>query len=232
MAQNMEKAVSDYRYERKFFISDLTLDEVKLLVKLHPVLFSEIYHQRYINNIYLDSLEMKSYFDNIDGAADRLKVRIRWYGELFGPIEKPILELKIKKGLLGTKRSYLLNAFSLDSSFSSESLIHLFKNADIPEHLKLQLISLKPSLINRYSRNYYRSSDGDYRVTLDDGMQFYSINSWQNNYLHKAADIGNIVLELKYNQDKDQRAKHMVTLFPFRMTRSSKYLNGIKKLTF
>ncbi|MCK4752350.1 MAG: VTC domain-containing protein [Planctomycetes bacterium] len=226
----MEKAVNNYRYERKFFISELTRQEIESLIKLHPALFSEIYPPRYVNNIYFDSFDMKNYFDNIDGAADRVKVRIRWYGDLFGLTEKPMLELKIKRALLGTKKFYPLKPFNLDGDFGFETLVQVFKDSAIPEALRLQLILLKPVLLNRYSRWYYRSADSDYRLTVDSDMEFYEINVHSNTYLHRHKDHNHLVLELKYEQNKDHGAHNIAGFFPFRMTKNSKYLNGIESL--
>jgi len=88
-----------YRYERKFFIDNMSKRKVESIIKLNPANFKEIYKERIINNIYLDSLSKNSYTDNIDGNMERTKSRIRWYGSLFGEIANPILEFKIKKGL-------------------------------------------------------------------------------------------------------------------------------------
>ena len=89
----------NYRYERKSVISELTKNEIKALIKLHPAMFLESYPPRFVNNLYLDSVGMNNYFDNMAGLKERVKVRIRWYGRLFGSVEKPTLELKIKNGL-------------------------------------------------------------------------------------------------------------------------------------
>ncbi len=43
-------------------------------------------------------------------------------------------------------------------------------------------------------------------------------------------DINNIILELKYNQDMDNGANYIVNCFPFRLTKSSKYVSGIESL--
>ena len=88
-----------YRYERKFFIDNMSKRKVESIIKLNPANFKEIYKERIINNIYLDSLSKNSYTDNIDGNMERTKSRIRWYGSSFGEIANPILEFKIKKGL-------------------------------------------------------------------------------------------------------------------------------------
>ena len=102
-----------YRYERKYFITKITGKDIDSIVKLHPAIFSEIFHERSVNNIYFDTPDLNNYFDNIDGNMYRVKSRIRWYGMTFGVIEKPVLELKIKNGLLGRKESYSLDTFKL-----------------------------------------------------------------------------------------------------------------------
>ena len=98
-----------FRYERKFKISEIDRNYVETLVKYHPAMFSEIFHERIVNNIYFDTLNMDYYYDNKSGSSKRMKVRIRWYGNQFGLIEKPVLELKIKDGLIETVSWFLKN---------------------------------------------------------------------------------------------------------------------------
>ena len=78
------------RYERKFLTSYLSKPEVEDIIRLHPASFSEIYHARYVNNIYFDTFSFSSYKENLGCISDRTKVRIRWYGEVFGYIEEPV----------------------------------------------------------------------------------------------------------------------------------------------
>ena len=101
------------RYETKFRITDLDLYEVQHVIKKHPAVFQEIYYQRNVNNIYFDSSDLNSFVDNVEGEKNRRKVRIRWYGDLFGLCENPNLEIKYKSGLLGWKEKHRLKAFKL-----------------------------------------------------------------------------------------------------------------------
>lgn len=219
---------TNYRYERKFLISELIREEVESIVRLHPAIFSEIYHQRYVNNLYLDSFDMKSYFDNVNGAEYRMKCRIRWYGNLFGVIEKPVLELKIKNGSLGKKVSFPLNSFSIDErNFEFHAIVDSVKASKAPDALKLGFTSLKPSLLNRYSRKYYLSADGNYRITIDSEMVSYQVNAHNHSFSHRLFDKINTILELKYDQDRDHYAARIASCFPFRMTKSSKYVSGV-----
>ena len=123
----------NYRYERKFTVPDnYKTSRIEATVKKNKYLFREVYHQRQVNNIYFDSAGYNDYFDNVLGVSERKKIRIRWYGETFGVIKNPVLEIKIKKGLVGDKWSYQLTPFTLDNNFTSVKIQKIFKESDIP----------------------------------------------------------------------------------------------------
>jgi SPX domain protein involved in polyphosphate accumulation len=222
--------LQDFRYERKYVAPGLSRQEVEALVKMHPAMFSEIYHIRHVNNIYFDSLAMKNYFANIDGLQHRVKCRIRWYGDLFGEIDKPILELKIKNGLMGKKESYLLENFTLDENFRLETLREIFRKSEVPDIVELDLMTLQPSLLNRYKRKYFQTADRNYRITIDTDLEYYRIDPQGNTFLQKSRDDFNIVVELKYNKENDPLAESISRSFPFRLSRNSKYVNGIQRV--
>ena len=225
----MEKAADNLRYERKFLIAGMFSQQVEMLIKLHPAGFSQAFPPRYVNNIYYDFCDMQSYFANIDGTAQRVKVRCRWYGDMLGQIEKPTLELKIKNALLGTKKTYPLASFILGDEEGLAPLPDILNSSAIPESISHYLIGLKPSLINRYYRSYYQSADHDFRITLDTEMQYYPVGALGNSFLHCSTDYHHIILELKYACHLDQCAATIVNHFPFRLSRNSKYINGIKR---
>jgi hypothetical protein len=173
---------------------------------------------------------MSNYFDNVIGISQRLKVRIRWYGNLFGFIEKPVLELKIKKGFLGGKLRYPLDSFYLGSDYSLKAQQDIFAKSDVPDVLTESLKALRFTLLNRYSRKYFESTDHKFRITIDFDMEFYKIDSTNNSFIEKIVDHNNTVLELKYSEKDDEEARFITNYFPFRMTKSSKYVSGIESL--
>src|SRR5882672_3959960 len=99
----MSVATDTYRYERKFLIEDIAPAEVEAGVRHNPALFYTEYPPRAVNNIYFDSADLRHYHRNVDGHHERVKARIRWYGPLFGQVLHPVLEIKRKQGLLGSK---------------------------------------------------------------------------------------------------------------------------------
>jgi len=218
----------NYRYERKFFISDITKHNVESVVKLHPAMFSAIFHQRFVNSIYFDAINFGNYFDNVNGSSHRMKIRIRWYGELFGHINKPVLELKIKNESLNRKQVYSLYPFDFNNNFTAEEILNIINKSDVPEIIKIN--SLKPVLLTRYRRKYFKSADGNYRITIDTDLVFYHIYFQKNLFINKLTDDINVILELKYNQNVDNKANYITNFFPFRLSKSSKYVTGIDKL--
>jgi SPX domain protein involved in polyphosphate accumulation len=217
------------RYERKFLVTDMHYHSIVQQVKLHPSAFSEIFYPRYINNIYLDSNELDFYQDNVTGKGSRKKVRIRWYGARTGHIEKPMLEFKVREGMLGDKISYPLKPFPVDEQFHSEILKEVFENSNLPFWAREILSHLKPTLLNRYKRQYFISFDENFRLTLDEELNYFAIGS-HNNYFMEGYSSDDIIVELKYNREFDDDVPAVTKHIPFRLTKSSKYVNGINHL--
>jgi hypothetical protein len=219
---------NEFRFERKYHIQDRSTAEIVHWVLRSPALFREAYVPRSINNIYLDSPGLAAYFENIDGLADRTKLRIRWYGDLFGPIRKPVLEFKIKRGMVGTKASYPLQSFTLAPGFGFADLRPILADPALPETVRVELAHVEPALINRYHRRYFISADREYRITIDSRLEFYRVYRHDNQFLSRVVLPGSSVMELKYSgaiADLDDR---ITNFFPFRVTRMSKYVTGLE----
>jgi len=220
-----------WRYERKFLLHDLSLAEVQSILRLHPALFSTHHPARWVNNVYLDDRDLGSFRTNVDGTAHRTKVRIRWYGDLFGQVERPTCEVKIKRGLVGTKRSHGLAPFPFGPGFGQRTLTEvLAKTPDLPAPLRPALQDRVPVLVNRYHRRYLLSADGRFRVTLDTDQLFLPVHLVNSTFLSPRTNTRDVVLELKYAEAHDDEAAAIVNRFPFRLTNSSKYVSGVQAL--
>ena len=221
-----------WRYERKFVIQEMSRQEVESIVLLHPAMFRKIYHERQVNNIYFDTFGMSNYLHNVVGNSQRVKVRIRWYRDMFGHIGKPVLEIKLKSGYLGSKMSFPLEPFDVDESLSILRMRELFGRSEyIPAAVKEHLITLDFALLNAYMRHYYLSGDTNFRITIDTALQYRSITPRMNRFIEIYQDHFTTILELKYACENDDRALTITKRFPFRVTKSSKYINGIDRIT-
>ena len=194
-----------------------------MIIKLHPYNFSEIYQQRNINNIYYDNLDFQCYNDNVIGVSNRIKARLRWYGNLFGKINRSKIELKIKKGLLGKKHTINYNPFNFSSGISN--IKQLPKIDYYSAYMDEDLSCFNPTLLNYYSRKYYLSYDKLFRVTIDFDQVFSLPNG--KIFRSKIKDYNSLILELKYNEKYDDIAQEISSILPFRLSKSSKYVRGI-----
>ena len=223
---NSERA----RYERKFVVEKLPSAQIIQSIKLLPFNFKEIYASRQVNNIYFDTRELNHYNANVIGADQRMKVRIRWYGNLTGEVNDAHLEIKLKQGLLGNKLSFPLSSFRMDQQLNVNTINEVFSNSAIPDNVISALHTELPVLINTYERRYYLSFDKHFRFTIDEQMRYYDFSSARNHLLNKAIDKDQRILELKYPAAFNDLAKEISNALPYRMTKSSKYVNGISSL--
>jgi hypothetical protein len=219
-----------YRYERKYMLTTFKPAEIECWIQRNPACFKMAYPPRAINNIYFDSPNMASFFQNIDGLANRTKVRIRWYGALHGVVEQPVLEYKIKRGLVGAKKSHRLSPFLIEKNSKITGLEDSLSDKQLPAEVQVTFNWIEPALINRYQRKYYESADRKYRITVDYGLEFYRPFRQQNSYLDRYLDQTTTIMELKYsclNPFVDDRISNF---FPFRVTKMSKYVYGLQCL--
>lgn len=217
------------RYERKFLVTELDRAQVRSVVLRHPALFRRAYPPRHINNLYLDTPWMGHFQDNLDGAPERMKVRVRWYHDLEARAERPVLELKVKHGSVGWKESYPFPSLWIGSDLSAAGARALVQGSDLPPAVRERLAGLRPALVNRYRREYYASPDGRFRVTIDDELVYYAVRPMSSGLHGCAFDHGVVIVELKYDRAHERLAERVASRFPFRLTRSSKYVRGVER---
>ena len=221
------------RYEIKYAIDDLGIEELKSALRIHPMHFRPVYSKRQINNIYFDTWDLSAFIDNIEGERDRKKVRLRWYGKLDNISGKPILEVKQKTGMLGWKERYEVQPIDVDFNRKiATSHLLKFKSGvadDILQVSGVDLAFLKPTLINNYEREYYLTADENFRLTVDTNLQFYDINPFRI-FSGMPFQKDRIVVELKFSEDCYEMAEFVTSRLPIRLTKSSKYVVGVDRL--
>jgi len=202
--------------------------QTEAIVKQNNAFFTSVFYPRKVNNIYFDTPGLDCYFDNLFGNGNRWKVRIRWYEELFGTINTPILEFKLKKGLVGTKKSFPLPGFEIEKSgFNADIFKNLFQKAELPEDVLGRLSGMQPVLINSYSRSYYSSLNRKFSITVDDNLEYYHLRPTWNDFHFVFRENQKTVLELKYDENLNAEAEKITNQFPFRLDKNSKFVTGM-----
>ncbi|MCA9482653.1 MAG: polyphosphate polymerase domain-containing protein [Nitrospina sp.] len=218
-----------HRFERKFMVEGVPAWEVRGWVQRHWAIFCRQYDARWINNVYLDTPELSHYRENIEGIGERLKVRLRWYGEP-GRVQKAALELKSKTGFVIHKETRPLENVPPvgDASWYGPAFARWLHSQ--PEVWQPALDGVQPVLVNRYRREYFISADGQFRLTLDTDLHYFPVSGQPSAGKTTAYSQRGTIVELKYALDQDDAAQHITSCFPFRLTRSSKYVMGVNRL--
>lgn len=226
----LEQLQVEPRIERKFIVPRSRLAEAERLVRFHPLRFSQIYAPRRINNIYLDAMGFKYYNDSIEGLSKRIKIRLRWYGELMNSFTKPGLELKLKNNTYGYKLVYPLPGFTFSGKSNPVEVSAWLNSQSIPEVAQGLMSNLHPVLVNSYMRTYWESHDHKVRMTIDNDLEYYPFARSTDTLLAPACYDNHSILEIKNHPVDDQGMSDFANAFLPRITRYSKYTNGVDLL--
>lgn len=214
------------RQEIKFALPGVMLSDARLAVALHPIGFRESYPPRQVNNVYFDSDDLVNLKMNEAGLSNRVKVRIRWYGEL-SRMASPVLELKFKSGTYGWK---VQHPFGEDFDLTARSLTDLSREMQsrLPPSLSCFMdFSSRPVLISSYQREYYANVGGDVRATVDHQLRFFDqrLNFWPS--LTQSFEPNVVVVELKALAGAETIVREVASQFGWRVSRNSKYVLGL-----
>lgn len=202
------------RYERKYRISGHDFHQVRQNILLNPIGFHKSYPDRWINSLYFDHLDFKSWSENLDGISERTKWRIRWYGKDLEDVTKPRLEEKIRNNALGTKRHSKIEMLDLQDISISPQI------KDLMERKMVQ-----PVVIVRYLRSYFESHNRKVRATIDRNLTYYPIHS--NKVVMSCINDEAIILEIKYDQEEDHYIDQCLQYIPYRWGKNSKFQHAM-----
>ncbi len=197
-------------------------------LRMHPEGFRDAYPARLVNNLYLDTNELKSFQENRWGIGDRAKIRLRWYGlPENNVVIDPFLEIKIKSGLVGDKARQQLSC-KIDLNQPYQEIIKIIRaQADAQWQTRLHAYT-QPTIINRYRREYYISPDGAIRATLDSDLTSYNQRfSALPNLLRSMSHDNGLLIEVKAKPEHVGRLQDVMSFFPIQRSRNSKYVNGV-----
>ncbi len=216
----------DARMEIKFVGYDVNYDTVLHAIRMHPAGFVVPYPDRQVNNVYFDSFDYIAFAENLSGVSSRTKVRYRWYGESRMP-DSGALEVKCKRNYFGWKLRYKVHDLRYRSK-ASWNAIRRAMTQQLPAEAKQWLdVNPLPVLINRYTRNYFVSSDGKMRATIDRHQEVWDQRfESRPSFNHKGNLADTLVVEFKFHRDLQQMANRLLQGFPLRVSRHSKYING------
>lgn len=232
------------RYEFKYFVPNDRLAEVRKFIR--PYVQPDKHAAkngtgRYtIQNIYLDTPGLDFFHDGVNGAPDRVKLRIRWYGDeaeepFFFEVKRKIRRVIVKDRVRITRREFDAivadGPLSLPDGPTRERLLNFADRATYSGAV--------PTVLVRYERDPFESVFGEYaRITFDRAMCFQQARDFQIpgnprgwTYVDAPWATGGIpnaaVLELKFTNEYPRWMSDLVSNFELERMGFSKYGSSI-----
>ena len=215
----MQKKIN--RFERKWiFKSNNYLALINSLIRSN-FFFNTQYPKRRVNSIYFDSSNYSSIRQNLDGVSNKKKIRVRWYGEE-NILIKPLLEVKSKKSSETRKEIYKINELN-DLKFPNLKNLEIIKNV-INNKIKPKKI-IYPVLSTHYDRQYFISSNGKIRATVDYNLKSIFLKNQSQLDIKKNFSF-TCILELKYATKSDKYVRQNLKEITLRLSKNSKFVNS------
>lgn len=214
------------RYEIKMAYEPGRLPELRSWIDSHPAGFATAYPPRQVNSIYMDTPDLNSFNDHLAGIPLRRKLRFRWYGEDLAKA-KGSMEVKNKSERVGWKIVQAVECeFDLAGTTWDQIMNELRGNTTNVVHE--MLCAARPVVLTVYFREYYVSGDGLVRLTIDTDLRAYDQlmtarpNIWFPQSLEQA-----VIVEIKSDQENAAYISDVLSHFPIRSNRYSKFLTNL-----
>ncbi len=215
-----------FRHEIKATAGELELPRIRALVRSHPAAFRVAFPPRRVNNLYLDSVNWGNLADNLAGSCRRAKLRLRWYGDTLR-VRSGILEIKSKIDALGTKLACRL-ATEIDiETMTWREILSLIRDEAHGSVARQLRRTDRPALLNHYHREYYVSSDGHVRLTLDSRITSYTQLFGPRPNTRRAMIEPVVVVEIKAAAGSRDVLADVLGTLPMRTGAHSKYAVGM-----
>jgi|TARA_B110000444_G_C18736256_1_gene545744 hypothetical protein len=162
----------------------------------------EMYPKRKISSLYFDNFKKQSHIDSEEGVTPRKKIRIRTYPNA-----------ENKKYLFESKISSTEGRYKVSKKISLE----IYNKMISQGYFDKMYGKLKPLIHVDYFREYYLLQN--FRITIDENISYKIFKK------EKYKKDTKSVIEIKF--DKRQNEDFIVNSFSNKLTRFSKYSNGI-----
>jgi len=193
-----------------------------------------------VHSVYLDSDDLKMYWDTINGVKNRFKLRMRYYDA--NPKSPVFFEIKrrmnniIMKQRGGVRQEFV--PYLLSGHMPREE--HLLSKAP-KQFVALQRfceymmqLHAKPKVHIAYMREAYVSSDDKHRVTMDRDVYgeenlTHSVKTEMKNPI-RAFSEGIVILELKFTNRFPNWFRDLVRMANVMQCGAAKYVESIQGL--
>ena len=195
------------RIEQKLLLNNVEYFSILEWLKDNNANF--LYPSRKVTSIYLDTIDLKMYYETLEGLFPRKKVRLRRYDK---DEVNDFYNIEIKLSDEKARYKNILNKISLNQVFKDGLYIHNYGFC-------------YPLIQISYIREYFECKG--FRLTLDKKIQYKSLNNYRFPFKSTKREPNNVV-EIK--ADIKENLDTISNVFNFPRSKFSKYENAVTQL--
>lgn len=233
------------RFELKYRISEAKAQQIRLFVQNYLLCDSfgitqpDLSYR--VNSLYLDSDELKTFQDTINGDRNRFKLRIRYYDYEDSPV---YFEIKRRHNTVIRKKRARVHRWAVKELLAGHfpMMDHLIDKTALQKevldefsYLQNQLIA-KPTMRVSYKREAYERVDTNtVRVTFDREVKSSAVKSGEditNNPGNFMVFGDDVIMELKFTDRFPLWFQELTEYFHLRQESAAKYVDSIEGLMF
>lgn len=240
----MTDKLQKQRFEFKYHLDPRTAlsvrDFVSSYLDLDPFGATQPNLSYPVHSLYLDSKNLKTYYDTINGERNRYKLRIRYYETagntpVYFEMKRRINSIIAKKRAKVHRKSAekIVNGFFPvweDLAVKDDESMHALTDIST----KINYLGARPTVHVSYLREAWMADGTNkIRVTFDRNVSTEPVNTVQ--FKHKLTQPTSVfgdtvVLELKFTDRFPEWFKTLVQVFGLRQASAAKYVDGLINL--
>lgn len=231
------------RFELKYFVSEEKAQQIRFYVqsflKCDAFGITQPRRSYLVHSIYLDSNNLRTYQDTMNGNRNRFKLRIRYYDHENSPV---FFEIKRRYNKVIRKKRAQVHREAIPELLGGQipALHHLVhhntEQMDALSHFctLLNRLNARPNVHVSYFREAYeQETTGSVRVTFDRNVQSRKVSDFEmvTGVPQNRPVFGNtVIFEIKFTDTFPPWLKELTQLYHLQQTSAAKYVDSIDLL--
>ncbi|HLR89596.1 MAG TPA: polyphosphate polymerase domain-containing protein [Balneolaceae bacterium] len=231
------------RFELKYFISEEKAQQIRFYVesflKCDEFGITQPDRSYLVHSIYLDSPNMRTYMDTINGNRNRFKLRIRYYDHEDSPV---FLEIKRRYNKVIRKSRARIHRHAIPELLGGQipAPVHLVhESREQMDALTnfctlLNRLNARPTVHVSYFREAYeQEGSNSVRVTFDRQVKYQRVTSpelFRGTPDSRSVFGKKVIFEIKFTDTFPHWLKELTQFFHLQQTSAAKYVDSIVRM--
>lgn len=222
--KDVEAKEKSLRYEFKLVCQESARAQVLMALRMNPAGLKPLYFPRQVQSIYFDTSGGKSLQENLAGISHRRKIRFRWYQDPSIEVDGH-LEMKVRENALGWKHVLPFEEKVSVEGVSRRAFMKQITEGLTPAWRVNFELGMEPVQWISYMREYFISSNGKVRVTVDHNLKSWDQRSqWRLTRKYISPPQRLIIVEVKCSLEDYDEGHAVVSKLPLVVGKCSKFV--------